>query len=197
MQDGLCICGAGPLRGLCRPVGGRIARVSETWGGLRYAGTLFLGRAWVFIPGDRACCVRGARRPSVVWVPARACAGGLCVVPAGGCAAGCRFFLSLRWRLRGASSRGICGGQVSGAVRGSHCGRRPVSGASYRRRLAVSGLRDRRLRRSSGSRRPRLTPGAEPGGSRRGRSSRRAGVWSLPLALGARSPEARSSDRRS
>ena len=51
MQDGRCIRGAGPLRGLSRPIRGGIAPVSETWGGLRYAGTLFLGRAWAFIPG--------------------------------------------------------------------------------------------------------------------------------------------------
>ena len=28
--------------------------------------------------GGRACCARGARRPGVVWVPARACTGSLC-----------------------------------------------------------------------------------------------------------------------
>ena len=147
--------------------------------------------------GDRGGCVRGARRTGVIWVPARACAGGVCGVPAGGCTACRRSFLSLGWRLRGGLFRGICGGRASRAVRGYHCGRHPVSGASYHRRLAVSGLGNRRRRRSLGSHRPRLAPAAEPGGSRRGRSSRRAGVWSLPLAAGARSPEARTSDRRS
>ena len=146
--------------------------------------------------GSRACCARGARRPGVVWVPARACTGSLCGVPAGDCAAGCLLSLLLRCRLRGGLSLGTCGGRASGAVRGSHCGWRPVSGASYRRRLAVSGLGERYRRRSSGPRRSRPGPGAEPGGSRRERLSRRSGVWSLPPAAGARCPEGRSSDRR-
>ena len=167
-------------RRTCRTVGAFAARgrcgacdalSGGAWPGSRRPGVVcviparcFWGVRGCSSRGDSACCARGAKRPGVVWVPTRACAGGLCGVHAGSCAAGCRFFLFLRWRLRGGSSRGICGGRVSGAVRGSHCGRHPVSGASYRWRLAVSGLGDRRLRRSSGSRRPRLTPGAEPGG---------------------------------
>ena len=47
--------------------------------------------------------------------------------------------------------------------------------------------------RGDGELRLAVAPGAEPGGSRWGRSSRRAGVWSLPLAVGARPPEACSS----
>ena len=88
---------------------------------------------------SRARCAQGARRPGVVWVPARACTGSLCGVPAGDCAAGRPPSLLWRCRLRGGLSLGTCGtcgGWASGAVRGSHCGRRPVSGASYLRRLA-------------------------------------------------------------
>ena len=149
--------------------------------------------------GSRARCAQGARRPGVVWVPARACTGSLCGVPAGDCVAGRPPSLLWRCRLRGGLSLGTCGtcgGWASGAVRGSHCGRRPVSGASYLRRLAVSGLGERYRRRSSGSRRSRPGPGADPGGSRRERLSRRSGVRSLPPAAGARCPEGRSSDRR-
>ena len=55
MQDGPCICGTGPLHGLWRPVKGRIAWVSETWGGVRYPGTLLLKRARLFTPGRPQC----------------------------------------------------------------------------------------------------------------------------------------------
>ena len=122
--------------------------------------------------GSRACCAQGARRPGVVWVPVRACTGSMCGVPAGDCAAGRPPSLLWRCRLRGGLSLGTCGtcgGWASGAVRGSHCGRRPVSGASYLRHLAVSGLGERYRRRSSGPRRSRPGPGADPGGSRRER----------------------------
>ena len=164
MQDGQRIRGAGPLRGLCRCVRGGIARVSETWGDLGYAGTTFLGRAWSFIPGWR-CLLRtggqeawhrlGARK-SVRRRPVRGARGRLC----------CR--LPVFPILAVALARGFVPRHMQGAGVGSSAGLplrpAPLSDASYRRRLGVSGLGDRRRCRLSGSGRPRLAPGAEPGG---------------------------------
>ena len=173
---------------MCRTVGGSAARgcwgaftapLGEAYPGPRRPGVVcvtpvrcFWGVRGAPSCGSRACCAQGARRPGVVWVPIRACTGSLCGVPAGDCAAGRPPSLLLRCRLRGGLSLGAygtCGGWASGAVWGSHCGRRPVFGASYLRRPAVSGLGERYRRRSSGPRRSRPGPGADPGGLRRER----------------------------
>ena len=176
MQDGRRVRGAGLLGGFHCPARGGVPRAPEARGGLRDTGKVLLGRAGAPSCGSRACCAQGARRPGVVWVPIRACTGSLHgEAPedtAGDCAAGRPPSLLLRCRLRGGLSLGAygtCGGWASGAVRGSHCGRRPVFGASYLRRLAVSGLGERYRRRSSGPRRLRPGPGADPGGLRRER----------------------------
>ena len=129
MQDGWRVRGAGPLRGLCCSVRGGIARVPETWGGLRYAGTVFLGRASAFIPGwpcllrtgDQEAGRRLGSRKSVCRRSERGAHGRLC----------CRLpvFLILAVALAWGFVPRYMRGRASRAVRGSHCSQRPVSGA--------------------------------------------------------------------